>query len=119
VTWTPGKAPLITLRDGSVLDWAATVREFRNSEVIEEIASTQEAINARFQIVTQLGGQRIDGGQPAGSFTAPPAGPPAQGDGRSCQHGTMNFNAGTGKNGKPYKRYDCPSKVQGCGPQWG
>ena len=126
VSWTPGKAPIITLREGTVLDWATTLKEFQNSEVIEAIAEIQTAVNARFEIVTQLGAQRVNDGapswaagpsQPAAGFTAPPAVPQGGGEAKYCQHGMRNFKSGTNKNGKPYSGYFCSANQ--CPPEWG
>jgi hypothetical protein len=53
--------------------------------------------------------------QPAGGFTAPPAAAP--GEAKYCEHGMRSLKTGVGSNGKPYMRYDCPSRV--CPAEWG
>ena len=103
----PGQPPQVTFRpEGDVVDWCPSLLEIRDSGIFDEIAKTQQAMDAAFLVVTQLGGQRVD---------APAAG----GDGRSCAHGVMKYATGDGKNGKPYHRYDCPIKAAGCAAQWG
>jgi hypothetical protein len=122
VTWTPGKVPLITFRpEGDVTDWSPSLMEFRESGIADEIAKTQQSIDAAFLVVTQLGGQRIDTPAAGGGNNGWPAPPPAStGDGRSCPHGTMLYAEGISKKtNNPYKRYDCPQKAQGCATQWG
>jgi hypothetical protein len=119
VTWTPGKVPLITFRpEGDVTDWSPSLMEFRDSGIADEIAKTQQSIDAAFLVVTQLGGQRIDAPASGGGYQQPAA-PAAVGDGRSCAHGVMKYFEGIGKTGKAYKRYDCPIKADGCAAQWG
>jgi hypothetical protein len=117
VSWTPGKAPIITFRpEGDVTDWSPSLMEFRESGIADEIAKTQQSIDAAFLVVTQLGGQRMDAPASGGGQ---PSAPAAQGDGRSCGHGVMKYFEGIGKTGKAYKRYDCPIKADGCPAQWG
>jgi hypothetical protein len=36
--------------------------------------------------------------------------PPQQQAGETCHHGPMTYREGTGKTGKPYKAWFCPSK---------
>lgn len=117
VTWTPGKLPLITTREGTVLDFVTTLKEFRDSEVIELIAEIQTSVNARFEVVSQLGAQRVDSTPaPAGGFTAPPAAAPS-GEAKYCQHGQRNYKAGKNKNGKDYAGHFCSANQ--CPPEWG
>jgi hypothetical protein len=114
VTWTPGKTPLVTFRpEGEVTDWIPSLREFRESGIADEIAKTQDTLNAAFLVVTQLGGQRMDssGGNQASA---------GAGDGRKCDHGVMKYSEGISqKTRKPWKRYDCPTKAANCAAQWG
>lgn len=114
ISWTPGKPPIVTYRpEGNVVDWIPGVRELREMGVYDEVFKNQQALDAAFQVVTQLGGTRIDSGGQA------PAGD-AQGDGRSCAHGTMKFATGkSAKTNKQWKRYDCPQKADNCPAQWG
>jgi hypothetical protein len=53
---------------------------------------------------------------PANGFTAPPAAPVA-GEAKYCQHGMRTLVTGTGKNGLPFLRYDCPNRE--CAAEWG
>lgn len=116
ISYTPGKMPIITHRpEGELADWIPSTREFRELGIYDEIAKNQQALDAAFLVVTQLGGQRMD--------SAGQSAPPQQaggGDGRTCAHGTMKYAEGKSqKTQKWWKRYDCPAKADNCAAQWG
>jgi hypothetical protein len=90
--------------------------EIRDSGIFDEIAKTQQTFDAAFLVTTQLGGQRLPD-RPGDGYQQ--SGPAPQGDGRKCDHGVMVYAEGIGKNGKPYKRYNCPTKAENCPTQWG
>ena len=114
ISYTPGKPPIITHRpEGEPVDWIPSAREFRELGIFDEVAKNQQALDAAFLVVTQLGGQRMDSG---GGGQASAGG----GDGRSCGHGVMKYAEGVSqKTRKPWKRYDCPIKADNCPSQWG
>jgi hypothetical protein len=47
-------------------------------------------------------------------------GAPAGADGQMCRHGSMVWKTGTGKNGREWKAWMCPStnRADQCDPQW-
>jgi hypothetical protein len=114
------------------LDWATTLREFKDSEVISLIAETQTSINARFEVVTQLGGQQMGNAQagppqwaapPAGGFTAPPAAAPAgppDNNPHYCNHGMRAWKSGVSSKGNAYAAWYCPSNDRNgqCPPEY-
>jgi hypothetical protein len=102
-------AALASLGEGSPM-WAALGRAqaaYKRDALLGEVLGAQ--------VIPQAAAPAA--GQPP--WTAPPAAAAAPGEAKYCAHGMQVLATGIGKNGKAYKRYDCPARVKECPPAWG
>jgi hypothetical protein len=87
-------------------------------ENVETVAKTQALLDAAYNVhAPQQPRQQAPAGVPA-QRPAPAQGGAPQGDGGNCGHGDRVFKSGTGKTGKPWSAWMCPTKAPGCEPVW-
>jgi hypothetical protein len=83
---------------------------------LDPLAAARQTVANAGLLAQQQPAQPPWGQPPVPAFQPQPAYQPPQmpaaaqgGDGKFCIHGAMTFRSGTGKTGKPYSAYFCPS----------
>ncbi|GGM39287.1 hypothetical protein GCM10012275_07750 [Longimycelium tulufanense] len=115
----------ITLKGGSGHDSPWVTIDGANIEDARAQIADKEALKALLDDVAKAGayfarlgngGSRLNmNGKPA-SQQRPPHQQAPGGQQRYCEHGPMVYKSGVGRNGKPWKAFDCPNST--CDRQW-
>lgn len=113
-------APSLSIRANNIPSLHATLTD--HEDEIKDVLTTLAKLGKGFGILVDgekpAGGGGNSGGGGGGGNNRAPAQASEHPDGKTeyCEHGKMQFKSGMGKNGKPWKAFDCPNRV--CDRKW-
>lgn len=107
-------APSLSIRANDVVSLQATLTE--NEDAIKDVLVRLAKLGKGFGVLVDGDQQRPAGGNGGGNRAPAQAQEHPDGKVEYCEHGKMIFKSGMGKNGKPWKAFDCPNRV--CDRKW-